>query len=94
MGIRYYLHAGISGSGSTAYIAAYRDLRLPADVHGHARPAGDSAALYDCHADLRVQKDEGATPSALCCGRRFYSSWNACGRSAALLLRIISDKYI
>ena len=32
MGIRYYLYAGISGSGSTAYIAAYRDLRLPADL--------------------------------------------------------------
>ena len=35
------------------------------------------------------------TPSSVgCCGWWVYSSGNACGRSAALLLRIISDKYI
>ena len=52
MGIRYYLHAGISESGGTAYIAACRDPRLPADVHGHTCPVGDNAALYDSHADF------------------------------------------
>ena len=75
MGIRYYLHAGISGSGSTAYIAAYRDLRLPADVHTITNNKTDKTTVSKLSGKKKYYVRVRSYTTVK--GTKYYGAWSA-----------------